>query len=454
MDDLAFTYPIHDGRRPTLGRSFFVKPVAVLLLAAATVAAQQAPSTADDNEPRSTSVTLASQFFDHDFVNYFLFANGIYDTRIPVLQGSQSGTSGSFGYDVGGGVSAYHEFHDGAFSLSYRGDYRNYVSSSYGSGTDQNLTLGFSKRLSRHWSLSSTVAGGILEYGGGSYSVTPSAASSVISNPFSTQTRFADVSLSLAYQQTRRLSYIFGGNFYLNNYNYAGSINSIGGSGSASILYRLTARTSLAGTYSRTYYSYSKGVGQTTLDGLSVTLTHQFQDHWQASLSVGADRSHTSGIITIPVAILFGQQIVTGYETGPYDRVSYTPSVQATVTRYLRHSSLSFSGGQGVLPGNGTFLTSRDQFANATYSYSTRRSNISGGGGYFRLESIANNVSQSYSTANLSVSYGYTLRRYLSANVRYDYIHYGGLFSYGSLNESRFSFGLSLSSKSIPMTLF
>jgi hypothetical protein len=107
-----------------------------------------------------------------------------------------------------------------------------------------------------------------------------------------------------------------------------------------------------------------------------------------------------------------------------------------------------------VLAGNGTFLTSRNQFLNGTYSYSRRRDNISFGVGYFRLESIANNVSQSYSSSNLSISYGRTLRRYLAANFRYDYLHYGGLYSFSSLNESRFTFGLSLSSKSIPMTLF
>lgn len=431
-----------------------MKPIAVLLLVSAAVAAQQAPATADDTDTHASPITLASQFFDHDFVNYFVFANGIYDTTVPILQGSQTVTGGSFGWDVGGGITASHELHDGDFSVSYRGDYRSYVDSAYSAGTNQSLLLSFNKRLSRHWSFFTTQAAGILQYGGGSYSVAPAAIGSIAPNPFSSSARFVDSSLSLAYQQTRRLSYIFTGNFYLNNYNYGGAISSIGGSGSASIQYRLTARTSVAGTYSRTYYTYNKGVGQTTLDGYSLTLAHQFANHWDASLSAGVNRSHTSGVISIPIALILGQQLVTGYEVGAYDRVSYTPSVQGTVTHYLRHSSVSFSGGQGVVPGNGTFLTSRDQFANGTYSYSTRHSNISFGGGFFRLESIANNISQSYSSSNLSISYGHTLRRFLAANVRYDYLRYGGLFSYGGLNESRFTFGLSLSSKSVPITLY
>jgi hypothetical protein len=149
-----------------------------------------------------------------------------------------------------------------------------------------------------------------------------------------------------------------------------------------------------------------------------------------------------------------GLQTVTGYEIGAYDRVTYVPSVQVSVIRYFRHSALSFSTGQGVLPGNGAILTSRNQFANGVYSYSTRRSNISFGGGFYRLSSLANNVSQTYTSGNFNAAYSYLLRRHLSANIRYDLTSYGSLFAYGGVNDSRITFGLSLSSKNIPLTLF
>jgi hypothetical protein len=433
-----------------------LRGAAVFVAAAATVVAQDAatPEPDTDNGLRGLPVTLAGQFFDHDFVNYTLFGNVVFDTNLATLQGAQTVNGSGFGWSAGGGVTASHLTRNTSFSLNYRGDYRRYGTSGYGSGTDQNLALDYSVRLSRRWSTSITAGGGILLYGGGFYSVTPNSATSVATNPLSPETRFLSTGINFTYQQTRRLSYVFGGQFFLNDYNYAGGLNSRGASGLFSVVYRLTGKTSLAGTYSHSYYTYSPGAGSSTLDGGSLTLSHNFAGQWQGSVTAGINRTHSSGTITLPVAIILGQQTVNGYVTGPYDNVSLVPSFQGSLTPYRRHSAFSVSGGQGVNPGNGVFLTSRSQFLSSTYSYSTRRSNFSLGASYNRLSSIANSISQTYSSGNLSASYSYVVRRHLSADFRYDLISYGGLLSLGGVTEHRLSAGLSLSSKSIPLTLF
>jgi hypothetical protein len=423
-------------------------------MAAATVVAQEASTQADaDSGLRGIPVTLAGQFFDHDFVNYTLFANAVYDTTSAGVRNSSSTSYGGFGWSVGGGVTASHVTRTSSLSLNYRGGYRHYGTANYGSGTDQNLAIDYSRRLTRRWSMGADVSGGILLYGGSFYSVVPNPSSTVVTNPLSSETRFLSSSLSFTYQQSRRLSYVFSGQFFLNNYNYAGAINSVGGSGAVSAVYRITGATSLAGTYSHTYYTYGDS-GQSSIDSGSLTVSHNFPAHWQASLTAGVSRAHSSGTISIPVSIILGQQIVNGYVTGPYDQVSLVPSFQASLVHYLRRTSFSISAGQGVQPGNGVYLTSRTQFLNATYSRSARRSNFSVGGGYFRLTSIANSVSQAYNTANLSASYSYVVRRHLSADFRYDLISYGGLFNSGRSVENRFTVGISFSSQSIPLTLF
>ncbi|MGH9695694.1 MAG: hypothetical protein ACRD5Z_16195, partial [Bryobacteraceae bacterium] len=374
--------------------------------------------------------------------------------HLATLPGAQTVSGRGFGWSAGGEVTASHRTKNSSVSLSYRGDYRRYGRAGYGAGTDQNLALGYQLQLSRRWSTSMSAGGGILLYGGGFYSVAPSAGNTVATNPLSPETRFLTGAINFSYQQTRRLSYVFGGQFFLNNYNYAGGLNSRGGSGMFSAVYRLTGRTTLAGTYSHTHYTYSQEVGKTSVDAGSLTLSHAFATRWEGSVTGGVSRSHTSGTISLPVSIILGQQTVNGYVTGPYDRVSFVPSFQGSLTRYLRHSAASVSAGQGVVPGNGVFLTSRSQFLNGTYSYSMRRANISFGGSYNRLSSIANDISQTYSSGNLSASYSYILRRHLSADFRYDLISYGGLLNYGGVTEHRVSVGLSLSSQSIPMTLF
>lgn len=422
------------------------------LAAAATVQAQ-------DTTPMPVSRSVPSmigQLMDHDFVNFYVFGNAIYDSRIPVLSSNGQGNgSGSWGYQAGGGVSLVHQFASGDISLSYRGDYRGYSSSAYGNGTDQNLSLLFNKRLSRHWTVSLPLAAGVLLYGAGGYVVSaPTSGSAISPNPLSPETRFIQTGINLTYQQTRRLSYVFSGSFFLNNYNYAGAIGSKGASGSGSLLYRTTAKTTIGATYSHSYYFYSRHAGSTSVDGFSLSLTHDFPDHWQVSVSAGANRTDTQGTLTQAVSVILGQQLVQGYLVGPYQRTSYVPSFQGTLTRFFRHSSASFTGGQGVMPGNGTYLTSRDQFFTGLYNLSMRRSNIAAVYSYFHLTSISNVVTSSYSTSSLSMSYGYTIRPHISANASYSYLHYGSLFTLGGLNDSIFTIGLSLSTKSLPLGLF
>ena len=82
-------------------------------------------------------------------MNFYAFGNGVYDSTFPVYQGGQfnnpTADQGAWGYEVGGGITAFHDFSRGSLSLSYRGGYRNYQSSIYPSGTDQNLSLYFKK---------------------------------------------------------------------------------------------------------------------------------------------------------------------------------------------------------------------------------------------------------------------------------------------------------------------
>ena len=258
-----------------------LKVLAVALLCSGAVLAQQ-----DPNSQGQASAGAGGGIFGHDFVNFFLFGNGVYDSRVPTISATDTTVYGSgLGWEAGGGVTASHEFKGGSLYLNYKGDYRDYKSLSYSGGTDQSLYFTVKKQLNRRWSVSSSVQGGILVYGGGFYSALPSAASSVLANPFSVQTRFASTEVSVTYRQTRRLSYVFSGSLFLNDYNYKGTVSSRGVTGTGSVLYSLTSQTTFGGTYSHSYYSYSGGTGTTNIDGGSLTFSHKFPMHWQLDLS-------------------------------------------------------------------------------------------------------------------------------------------------------------------------
>lgn len=445
-----------------------VKTLFIFCIAAATLAAQDSDSSG--TTPSITQrITAASQFFDHDFVNVYGFGNGIWDSRVAsgLNSSGQEVYGGGFGWEAGGGITASHTFRDASFTINYRGAYRDYQSSSIGSGQQQTLSLGYNKRLNRHWSLNIDAQAGILAAGTSFYSAS-SITSTTPGNPYSLESRFANAGLSLTYMQTRRLSYVFSGNFLYNGYKrpdnlngnpFASPLSTRGVTGSASVLYRLTARDTIGASYARSYYKYSGQAGTTNVDSASLTYSHLFSGHWQLDLSGGINRSNSSGIALTPVVInILGIPVEAICEC-PYNRSVLSPAYQGVLTHFFHSSSFSVSGGQSILAGNGLYLASRDQFVNGSYSYSTRRSNLGFGGNYSRLSSVSTAaLGQTYAYYGASAFYGINLVRYISANLRYDLLHYNNIFHLANgdngYTENRVSFGISVSSRSVPLTLF
>lgn len=402
-------------------------------------------------------VTLASEFFEHDYVNVYAYGDGVVDTNNPILTDTgQVRNSIGTGFDVGGGINLSHTFKDGQLSLSYLGAYRDYQSSFFSSGTTQSLTLGYSKRLTRHLSLSIFGSGGTFLYGGTFLTgTTVTEATPVVGNPFSPETRFVSAGVSLTYQQTRRLSYTFFGNLFLSRYNYVGGIGTTGASGGASVNYRLTVRDTLSGIYSYSYYAYQGTIGNASSNQIGLSLSHAFNNHWNVSLYAGGARTYATGTIVLPVTFLVGDEAIGGYALGNYKQTTYIPSFSASVSHSYRRSVLSVSAGEGIAgSGNGYFLASRNIYFNGVYSYSVRKQNISLLASIYRLSSIANSISSSYSSAVFSASYGRNLIRYVGVFLRYDYLHYGGLAPYNGISDNRFTFGFNFSSRSIPLTPF
>jgi hypothetical protein len=431
-----------------------IRVLVLLSIGAASAFAQEGPNM--DNPINFNPVTLASQFFEHNnYFNYFGTVNGVYDSFAPTVNSSgQQENNGGFGYSVGGGLSGYHAFRHAALALSYSGTYRHYNTPLFQNGTDQNLALTYTTRLSRRWTLGLSANAGTVLYGSGYLGTASQGSNPVVTNPFSANTRYASSGVTLAYQQTRRLSYVVGGNFYLQRYSNVNAIGATGGSGNVGVNYRLNARTTISANYTASGFVYQRGSGDSRLNGISGSVFHQFPNHWFVTVSGGITRTNISGFISIPANFLNGNVGPGGYVVGPYSTASNFPSFTGSVSRVFRRSQFSASGGQSIISGNGYYLASRNQFLNANYSRSFRRANISFGGNWYRLKSAANTVVTSYSTGGFGASYGYQLMRYLGSNFRYDWVRYGNLAPYNSIVDNRLTFGLTLSSRSVPVTLY
>ncbi|MFL6415907.1 MAG: hypothetical protein ACJ74Y_09595 [Bryobacteraceae bacterium] len=431
-----------------------IRVLMLLSIGAAVTFAQEGPQM--DNPIHFNPVTLASQFFEHNnYFNYFGTFTGVYDSYAPTYNSlGQPVNHGSFGYSIGGGLSGYHAFRRATLSLSYSGNYRNYNNPLFSNGTDQNFAIAYTRRLSRRWTMGLSGNAGTVLYGSGYLGTASEGADAVATNPFSANTRYASAGFSLAYQQTRRWSYVVSGNFFLQRYSYANAIGATGGSGNVGVNYRVTARTTVSVDYGASGFTYQYGSGDSRLNSISGSVSHMFPHNWFVSFNGGITRSNISGFISIPVSALTGNVGAGGYVVGQYSTSSNFPAFGGSVIRNFRRFQISASGGQSIISGNGYYLASRNQYLNGTYSKSFRRSNFSLGGNWYRLKSAANTVAYSYSAGGLGASYSYQLMRYLGSNFRYDYVRYGNLVPYPAITDHRLSFGLTLSSRSVPLTLY
>lgn len=437
-----------------------LRTLILLCLFGGCVAAQQtettvpAPTAAPSPNP---FVTLTSEFFEHDFVNIFAYGDGVLDTNNPIVTntGQVKNTLGT-GFDLGGGISLSHGLKDGELTFNYQGAWRDYQSSYFASGTMQNLGIGYTKRLSRHLTMNIGVSGGIAIYGGTLFNGENASLTPVITNPFSPETKYAGGVVSLLYQQTRRLSYSVFGNLFISRYTAGAGIGTTGLAGGASVNYRLTARDTISGSYSHSYFTYQQNAGQDYADQVGLGYTHMFNNHWIVSGFGGVARSDASGTVAQPVTLILPNgEAIGGYVLGKYNQTAFVPSYSGTVSHSYRRSVFSVSGGQGIAgSGNGYLLASRSIYASGLYSYSWRKQNIGLGGSTYRLTSIANTVSSSYSGSSFTASYGRSLMRFFGMFLRYDYVHYGSISPVNGVSDNRISFGFNFSSRSVPMTLF
>jgi hypothetical protein len=416
--------------------------------------AQDSNNTGSQSQiPGNTAPPLLQRPYEaaKDFFNFFAFANGVLDTDGAYLQNANSGAT--FGETLGGGASGYHAFSTGSLAVYYNGDYRHYGSNNFGNGTDQSLSIMYQK-LTKHWTFTVGEVAGTFFQGGSAYSTAANSvnpATIVQTSPYATSTKYAGTTLTASYQQSLRLSYQFTGSYFLNRYSGAVSVGSNNFIGGFATVYRLTRRTSISGNYSHSNFLYQHNQGSSNVDAVYVSLGHDFATHWTVSFSGGVTRANSSGTFQAPVYLNPNLPPV-GFVVEQYHQTNVLPYYQATLSRNMRHLTVSASGGESVGPGNGYYLASRVLNVNGLVNYGMRRSNFSANGYFSRLSSVANAVTGNEVTTGIGAAYSYNLIRHLGLNARYDYIKYGNLGILHVPADNRISFGVYFTSKDVPLS--
>ncbi len=435
--------------------------LAVLLLVAGSSGAfaqyQSTPSTSTygpGSAGANTATSLSGAFFPGDFFNASAFIDGVYDSR-EQNQGQSSNVSGG-GFDAGGAISASKSFSDSLLSVNYHGGYRQYPSGLGSSGTNQNLSLLYNKHFGPRWTLSFQNAAGIMLYDSVAYNTNLSVPP--LNNPLSPSTRFLQSSVTATYRWSQRLTFSATGNFFLNRYSESvyGQAGVTGGIYSGSATYELTARTSIAGTYTHDDFFYQGAAGTSHINGLSASLIHTFGRGWMAKFSGGASHISTAGIYQLPVLIDNGSgQLVPGFVLVPYDTKKFIPTFEASLRHNFRILNISMTALHGVNPGNGTYLTSSNTAVNGYASRAFgRTASLTVSGGYSRISTIAEGIGESFSQTSLTAQYSRVLFSHLSGYTSYSLLRYSQISNFSSTTDNRFTFGVAFSLKNVPFTLF
>jgi hypothetical protein len=104
-------------------------------------------------------------------------------------------------------------------------------------------------------------------------------------------------------------------------------------------------------------------------------------------------RAETKFIQNVPIDPAIAALIGTPEGTVVLDRIDHFVTGTGRLSRTFPKGVLYISGGRGITPGNGLFLTSVTSTAMAGYNYTgLRRWSFSVSGGYNRSESIGNVV--------------------------------------------------------------
>jgi hypothetical protein len=387
---------------------------------------------------------------------------GIYDSGLTPLattaQGDLVNVGGQYGAEAGFGVIGSRKWRRDQLNLEYKGSYRQYSGSGSFSGTDQFLNLVYAHQLKRRLTLDLKETVGTSTLGNGAYSYLPLTNTDLFAIPtnelFDSRTRFAQSRVDMTWQKSARLSIGLGGEGFLVRRASLALAGLNGYSARANVAYRLTRRQTVSASYDYTYYDFQRSFGNAKLQtgtlGYSVGLSRK----WDLSLNAGGIRVETLGLTQVALDPAIAAIVGRNVAVVTFFRILYAPEAEMRLIRRFDRSALTIGYALGVVPGNGVYLTSKQNAASAGYSYTGyRRLSVGANASYNELSSVGQTLGK-YTNLQGGVGGTYKLMQATHLQVRYDYRHYTTQNNIFQKDSSRVSIGLAFSPGSTPLAIW
>jgi hypothetical protein len=364
-------------------------------------------------------------------LRFYAGVNGVYDSSVQPVAINSQGQLVTIGqlYGVEGNIGVYgtHSWRTALLGVDYRGVFREYANESSYDAIDQYLTLGYTWQQSRRVIWKAQIMGGLLDDALGGIGFEPavsSSAPSVVSPAtllFDSRSYYVQGGLDVTLQQTPRTSFTFGGQGFDVWRQSAALVGVEGYSARASMEHKLNRTTSIGIFYQRQHFNFPKVFGQADIDTGELFLGTNLGRLWSLSVRGGVFHSEVSGLQTVTLSPIIAQLLGQGTTVEAYYRANFFPSGNVLLTRKFKTASLNFHYSQSVVPGNGVYLTSKNDDGGASYSYTgIRKVSLTLSGSYDSLNSLGQGI-QPYRTGTGGAGITYTLPWSLHFVARYDY---------------------------------
>lgn len=387
---------------------------------------------------------------------------GAYDSGLTSVATDANGNLARYGSnysaEAGFGVFGSREWRRDKLSLEYHGTGRHYTSNSFFDGTDQFLNLSYAHILSRRLTLDFKETLGTQSLSNGALTYAPLTNTDLFAVPanelFDNRTEFAQSRVDLSWQKTARLSFSLGGQGFIVKRRSQSLAGVSGGSGRGDVAYRLTRRQTVSLNYAYTTYNYQRTFGDSNLHSISAGWSIGLGRVWNFGLQGGIIRAETRGLQQVALDPAIAAIVGQGSVITTYHRVQMVPLIESQLVRRFPRSILSVSYAVGVTPGNGVYLTSRQNIGTASYSYTGGRRFTAGAtASYGQLSSVGQGIGK-YTNMQGGAGGTYKLFNYTHLEVRYDYRHYTTQNALYSKNSQRVTVGIAFSPGETPLSLW
>lgn len=357
--------------------------VALLLLCSITLFAQDdASSEPSYGGPSVLSRGGGPSFNPFSSIKFrpYVGLNGVYYnglSRVAIDPSGKVPSSNSVGAELSYGVYGKHQWKNTSLSLNYSGFFRHYTQNPAYDGTDQDLTLQLTQRLAKHLTFALGASTGTFSNRFG-YSVPigyydPSFNLNSANSVFDNRTIFLQTTGRLQYQYNARLSFSFGGSGFLVRRRSSALYGDTGYTANADMTYRVSKFVSLGAYYSYSHYDFLRVFGDSNFHSVGVNLAARLSKRWEFSVSGGVYRLENLLIQTVPVDPVIAA--ITGQLTGITAKYTLNDAsmFNARLSYGFHEGSCAVVYSRGITPGNGVFLTSRQDNAGFDCNYAGQR---------------------------------------------------------------------------------